>query len=198
MKKILMTTAAIITMVFVSTASAGDFDNNKLTVELYQNNTVIAVETDGEDLSSVGVEISVLPHDLFGATADLTLGAKYGVVSEDVTLSTIYGVSKQHDTFTAYGEVDASYTVASGSTNGVWVVKPMVGASHSINDKLAAFGEVSYGWDASNDWTKQGGVVEVGMTYNIDDGFYVRPSIFRSFDSASDQTNAALKIGLAF
>lgn len=197
MKTTLMATAVVAALAATS-ASAGDFDNNAVTLELYRDNVAFSLGTVAGEATSVGVDIAILPHEVLGATADLTLGAEYGIVSEDVTLSATYGLSKQYNALTAYGELGAAYTVASGSTDGVWVATPLVGVSYAYNDKLSAFTEVSYSWNASNDWAKQGGLLEVGATYNIQDGLYVRPSVTRSFDTAADETNVALKVGLAF
>lgn len=189
---------AVVAALAATSASAGDFDNNAVTLELYRDNVAFSLGTVAGEATSVGVDIAILPHEVLGATADLTLGAEYGIVSEDVTLSATYGLSKQYNALTAYGELGAAYTVASGSTDGVWVATPLVGVSYAYNDKLSAFTEVSYSWNASNDWAKQGGLLEVGATYNIQDGLYVRPSVTRSFDTAADETNVALKVGLAF
>jgi len=197
MKKILMI-SAIVGALAATSASAGDFDNNTVTVELYRDNVALSFGTVAGEATSIGVDVAVLPHDVMGATADLTLGAEYGIVSEDLTVSATYGLSKQYDALTAYGELEAAYTIASGSTDGVWVTTPLVGVSYTYNDKLSAFTEVSYSWDATNDWAQQGGVLEVGANYNIQDGLYVRPSLTRSFDTAADETNVALKVGLAF
>lgn len=197
MKTTLMATAVVAALAATS-ASAGDFDNNAVTLELYRDNVAFSLGTVAGEATSVGVDIAILPHEVLGATADLTLGAEYGIVSEDMTLSATYGLSKQYNALTAYGELGAAYTVASGSTDGVWVATPLVGVSYAYNDKLSAFTEVSYSWDASNDWAQQGGLLEVGATYNVQDGLYVRPSVTRSFDTAADETNVALKVGLAF
>jgi opacity protein-like surface antigen len=196
MKSVLLATAAV--AVLGTAAMADDFDNNTATLELYRDNVAFSLGTVAGEATSLGVDVAVLPHEVLGATADLTLGAEYGVVTEDLTVSATYGVSKEFNAVTAYGQLEAAYTVASGSTDGVWLATPLVGASYRFNDKLSAFGEVSYSWDATNDWAQQGGLVEVGATYNIQDGLYVRPSVTRSFDTAADETNVAIKLGMAF
>lgn len=189
---------AVALAVFGTAAAAADFDNNAVTLELYRDNVAYTLGTVAGEATDLGVEVAILPHSIAGATADLTLGAEYGIVDEDFTFSAAYGVSKQFNAVTAYGELEAAYTVASGDTDGVWVATPLVGASYKFNDKVSAFGEVSYSWNASNDWNQEGGLVEVGATLNVQNGFYVRPSLTRSFDTAADETNAALKIGVAF
>lgn len=196
MKSILLATAAV--AVLSTAAVADDFDNTAVTLELYRNNVAYSLGTVAGEATTLGVDVAILPHNVLGATADVTLGVEYGIVSEDLTFSATYGVSKQFNAVTAYGELEAAYTVKSGSTDGVWVATPLVGASYAFNDRLSAFGEVSYSWDASNDWASEGGLAEIGAVYNIQDGLYVQPSITHSFDTAADETNVALKVGLAF
>lgn len=196
MKSVLMAAAAA--AVLGTAAVADDFDNTAATLELYRNNVAYSLGTVAGEATTLGVDVAIIPHEVLGATADLTLGAEYGIVSEELTFSAAYGVSKQFNAVTAYGQMGAAYTVASGSADGVWVATPLVGASYTFNDRLSAFGEVSYSWDASNDWTTQGGMAEIGAVYNIQSGLYVQPSVTRSFDTAADETNVALKVGLAF
>jgi hypothetical protein len=196
MKSVFLAAAAV--AVLGTTAVADDFDNTAVTLELYRNNVAYSLGTVAGEATTLGVDVAILPHDVLGATADVTLGVEYGIVSEDLTFSATYGVSKQFNAVTAYGELEAAYTVGTGSTDGVWVATPLVGASYAFNDRLSAFGEVSYSWDASNDWASEGGLAEIGAVYNIQDGLYVQPSITRSFDTAADETNVALKVGLAF
>lgn len=196
MKSVLLAAAAV--AVLGTAAVADDFDNTAVTLELYRDNVAYSLGTVAGEATTLGVDVAILPHDVLGATADVTLGAEYGIVSEELTFSAAYGVSKQFNTVTAYGELEAAYTVGTGATDGVWVATPLVGASYAFNDRLSAFGEVSYSWDASNDWASQGGLAEIGAVYNIQDGLYVQPSITRSFDTAADETNVALKVGLAF
>lgn len=195
MKSVLLAAAVA---VLGTAAVADDFDNTAVTLELYRDNVAYSLGTVAGEATTLGVDVAILPHDVLGATADVTLGAEYGIVSEELTFSAAYGVSKQFNAVTAYGELEAAYTVGTGSTDGVWVATPLVGASYAFNDRLSAFGEVSYSWDASNDWASQGGLAEIGAVYNIQDGLYVQPSITRSFDTAADETNVALKVGLAF
>lgn len=196
MKSVLLAAAAV--AVLGTAAVADDFDNNAVTLELYRDNVTFSLDTVAGEATALGVDVAILPHEVLGATADVTLGAEYGIVTEDLTFSATYGLSKEFDAVTAYGELEAAYTVASGSTDGVWVATPLVGASYAFNKKVSAYGEVSYAWDATNDWAREGGLVEVGAVYNVQDGLYVQPSLTRSFDTAADETNVGLKLGLAF
>lgn len=196
MKSILVA-ASIIAL--ASAASAADFDSNSVTLQFNRDNIVSKLNVTAGEATDVSVGAYILPHSVLGADADVFVEANYGIVTEDLTFGATYDLQKNvSDKTTVYGTVEAAYTVASGSTAGAWEVTPLVGASYAVNDKLAAFGEVSYAFDASNDWNRVGGVVEIGADYSVTDGVYVRPSITHTFDTATDETNAALTIGLAF
>lgn len=196
MKSVIMASIAAATL--ATSAMAADFDNNTVNLELYRDNLVFGVETTAGEATALSVDVLVLPHAVLGATADVSFGAAYGIETQDVTLSTAYNVSKEFNAVTAYGSLEAAYAINTGASNGDWAVTPTLGASYAVNEQLSAFGEVSYTWDASNDWAREGGVLEVGATYDIQDGLYVRPSVTRTFDTADNETNLALAIGVAF
>lgn len=190
--------ASVTVAALATSAMANDFDNNAVSLELYRDNVAVGLESVGGEATALTFGVAILPHEVLGATADLTLGAEYGIVDEDLTFSATYGLSKNYGKMTGYVDLEAAYTVGSGSTDGAWVATPLVGVSYDLSDKLDAFGEVSYAWDATDDWASQGGLVEVGATYDIADGLYVRSSVTRSFDTAADETNLAVKLGVAF
>lgn len=195
MKKILLATA----LVFAGTAAfSADFDNNGVNLVLERDNLTFGIDTVAGEATELSVGVAVLPHAVAGADADLTLGAAYDIQNEDFTLSAEYGLSKHFNQLNVYGSVEAAYTIASGANEGVWEATPTVGAAYHVNDKLTAFSEVSYTWDASNDWTRAGGEVEAGARYAINDDIAITPSIVRSFDTGADETNLNLAVGLRF
>ena len=191
--------ASAVAALFATTAVAGDFDANSVTLQFNRDNLQVETGVVAGELTDLTVGAYVLPHTVLGADADVFASLNYGVVTEDLTLAARYGLQKELNAqLTAYGSLEAAYTVSSGSTDGAWAVTPLAGASYRLNDQLAAFGEVSYEFDASNDWASEGGLIEVGADYTLTSGVFIRPSITRSFDTAADETNAALTVGLAF
>lgn len=195
MKTILLATAFVLG---AGAAMAADFDNNTVDLVLERDNLTFGIGSTNGEATDLSVGVAVLPHSLMGADADLTLGAEYGIQSEDFTLSAAYGVSKHFNQLNVYGSAEAAYTIASGADAGAWEVTPTVGAAYHVNDKLTAFSEVSYSWDASNDWTANGGSVELGARYAINDDIALTPSVVRSFDTGADETNLGLSVGLRF
>ena len=197
MKTVLM--ASAVAALFATSAVAGDFDTNSVTLQFNRDNIVGKLGVTAGEVTDLSVGAYILPHSVLGADADVYVATTYGVVTEDLTFGATYGLQKKlGDKLTAYGSLEAAYTVASGSTDGAWEVTPLAGASYAMNDKLSAFGEVSYAFDASNDWAQDGGLVEVGVDYTVASGIFVRPSLTRSFDTGADETNAALTVGLSF
>ena len=195
MKNILLATA----LVFAGTAAiAADFDNNGVNLVLERDNLTFGIDTVAGEATELSVGVAVLPHTVVGADADLTFGAAYNIQNEDFTLSAEYGLSKKFNQLNVYGSAEAAYTIAAGANNGGWEATPTVGAAYQVNDKLTAFTEVSYTWDASDDWTQVGGEVEAGARYAINDDIAFTPSVTRSFDTGADETNLNLEVGLRF
>lgn len=195
MKTILLTTA----LVFAGTAAmAGDFDNNSVDLVLERDNLTFGVSTLNGDATDLSLGVTVLPYTVMGVDADLTLGAEYGIQSEDITLSGKYELSKNISKLNVSAAAKAAYTIESGANEGAWMVTPSVGVKYNVNDKLAAFGNVSYDWNASNDWTRAGGSAEVGARYALTDDLALTPSLVRTFDTGADETNVNLAIALRF
>lgn len=196
MKNILIATT--FASVLATASVAADFDNNGVSVILERDNVTFGLDTVDGEATALSFGTTIMPHTVLGADADLTLGAEYGVISEELTFSAAYELSKRYGQVNTYVDLEAAYTVDSGDTDGVWEATPTVGASLAVNDKLAAFGEVSYTWDASNDWAQAGGSAEIGARYAVTDAVALTPSLVRSFDTGADETNLNLSVALRF
>lgn len=190
--------ASALAMSLSTAAFAADFDNTGVNVVLERDNLTFGVDTVNGEATSLAVGIAVLPHAVGSADADVTLGFKYGIQSEDLTFSAAYGLTKNYGKLSAYADVEAAYTIASGADAGAWDVTPTIGTAYRVNDKLTAFGEVAYTWEASNDWATAGGAVEVGARYALNDDLALTPSLVRTFDTGADETNLNLEVALRF
>jgi hypothetical protein len=94
-----------------------------------------------------------------------------------------------------YGILNAEYVTDSNDLDsGDVVTNPSVGVSYNFNDRLYGFTEVSYAWNASDSFARQGGEIEVGVDYVINDKLYITPSLVRKFDQQVNDTQ--LNIGL--
>lgn len=196
--KNIMIASALALSVSATTAIAGNFDNNAVNVVLERNNLTFGLETVAGEATALTFGVAVLPHTVFGADADVTLGAEYGIQSEDFTFTAAYGLTKRYDAVALYGEMEAAYVIGSGTAKGNWYATPMLGVSYDVNKKFTTFGEVSYGFDVSNNWARQGGALEIGARYALTDAVALKPSIVRTFNTAADETNFKLEVGLRF
>lgn len=190
--------ASAIAMSLATAAVAADFDDTAVSVVLERDNLTFGVDTVDGDASALTFGVAVLPHTVAGADADVTLGFEYGIQAEDLTFSAAYGLSKNYGQLSVYGDIEAAYIIASGAGKGEWEVTPTVGAGYNVNEKLTAFGEVAYTWEASNDWNAAGGALEVGARYALSDDLALTPSLVRTFDTGDDATNLKLEVGLRF
>lgn len=195
MKKLMLSAALVVA---ASTAFAADFDNNSVDFVLERDNLTFGISSTAGEATDLSIGVAVLPHAVLGADADLTLGAKYGIQSEDITLSAAYGLSKNINQLNVYGSLEAAYTIESGAGEGTWGATPTVGVAYRMNDKLTAFADVDYTWDVSDDWASEGGSAELGARYAINDDIALTPSLVRSFDTGADETNLNLKVALRF
>ena len=186
-------------LVLATTAAfAGDFDNNSVDLVLERDNLTFGVSTLNGEATDLSVGVTVLPYTVMGLDADLTLGAEYDIQWENFTLSGKYEVSKNINDFNVNAAAKAAYTIESGVDEGTWMVTPSVGVKYNVNDKLAAFGNVSYDWNASDEWTRAGGEAEVGARYALTDDLAITPSLVRTFDTGADETNLNVKVALRF
>ena len=196
--KTFMITSVLAALSLSTAVSAAEFGDTGASVVLERNNMTLGVASVAGEATSLSFGVAVLPHGALGADADMTLGLGYGIITEDLTFSAAYGLSKHYDKLNVYGNVEAAYTVASGEANGDWDVTPTVGTAYRVNDKLAVFGEASYSWDVSNDWNSTGGALEVGTRYALSDDIAFTPSIVRTFDTGADATNLNVEVALRF
>ena len=190
--------ASAISLSLAGAVSAADFEQTGISLVLERDNLAFGIDTVDGEATTLTFGVAVLPHAVLGADADVTLGFECGVVTEELTFSAAYGLSKHYGKVNVYGEVEAAYTVAPGETGGNWITTPTIGAAYAVNDKLSAFGEVSYAWNVSDNWAREGGAVEVGARYSLTDTVSLTPSIVRTFDTGSDATNFNLTVGVLF
>ena len=181
-----------------TSAFAADFDNNSVDLVLERDNMTFGISSSAGQANDLSVAVTVLPYAVMGVDADLTFGAKYGIQSENITLTAAYGLSKNFGSLNVYGIAEAAYTIASGADKGAWETTPSAGIGYRVNDKLSAYSQVSYTWDASNDWAQEGGSVEAGARYALSDNIALTPSVAHSFNTDADETNLNLKLALQF
>lgn len=199
MKKLLLTTTTILALA-ATTAIADDFDNTSLETVVYTGNFEFSLSGDTTDgLDNIGVGYTFLHHDVGRFHGNAFAELSYGIVSEDVSIDLEYQASTYVGAFAVYGAASAEYTTPVDTIDsGDWMFTPYVGGAYMFSDNVSAYTEVGYAWNMSTDWEREGGYVEVGADFGLAENIVITPSITRTFDTANNEYQAGLTVGLSF
>lgn len=183
----------------LSTAAfAKDFSAPTTTLQFNHNMFEASIAQTNGKVGTVKVGAYILPHTIGRFNDDIFASVGYDVQAKTTVLGLDYKMSTPlGDKVLAYGTLGTSYTVSS-NTKDEFRVNPSAGLDYTVNDKLHAFGEVGYSWNATNSWAHEGGYAKLGLNYMLTDVVYIEPSIIRSFDTTSNDTNVVLKVGVSF
>ena len=197
MKTMLIATAfALATSAAVS---AEDFDNTTATVSAEWDRFTFEIkvsEDDGYVTAKIGAE--VLSYGL-GENVDSTLDV-YAIhyhADDEFGVGAEYTVTYAPNAWSVYGAADVEYFVDAE----VFYVTPTIGTAYTISEVTTVWGEVGYTWDATIDWTRQGGVAEVGVDFDFATNITLTPSVVYNFDQASgadDEAQLNLGVNLKF
>lgn len=198
MKNVMMTTAIV---GFISTAAvAENFDNNVFATTVTSGALDFSVEATQDDVVSFTTGATIADYAIgdFDTTARTSLG--YNRLDETLTFAIAYNAQTDlTDRITAYGTAEVSYTTAAADLSaGTVEVAPTLGAKYAVNDVIDLFADVTYEWDASNDFARLGGYAEVGADYAIARDVTITPSVVQTFDAAEDAANLRIEVAFAF
>jgi opacity protein-like surface antigen len=198
MKTILATLALITTM--ATSAMAADFDNNTYGVTVTSGALDFALDANEDGLTDFEVGATGLAYTVGAVDANVRGALSYNLDTDTIGVRGEYNVDWSTATnTTVYGTAAVEYaTVNTDLKDGDFFFDPSVGASYAFSDGVSVFGEVGYTWNASDDWSRAGGYVEVGVPFTVVDNVTVTPSLVRGFDTGSDETNFNLSVGLKF
>jgi len=199
MKNFMITTALFATL--STTAVAADFEANQYVTTFSSGMlefSLGAVETDLTSATATAVGVATYSFGKVDTSVDLSFG--YDFAEDEVaTAATLNAVTSVNPLLSVYGSAEVAYVAASDDlSNGDVLVSPTVGAAYAVSDRADVFAEVGYAWNASENWTREGGEVEVGLDFAVNDAFTVSPSLVRSFDTTEDATNFKLEATLRF
>jgi opacity protein-like surface antigen len=198
MKTFMITTAAI--AVLSTSALAADFDSNEFVVTAQSGGLELSLGTVDGDLSSVSTTGTFANYALgrFETSVDATL--TYGRLDNTLGLELGYNMSTDlNDKVGVYGSAAVAYVAPTADLGaGDVFVAPTLGATYAVSETFGAFADVTYDWNASNDWTGTGGAVEVGVNYAVAQNVTLTPSLVRTFDTAVNETNLKLEVGFSF
>ena len=197
MKTLMLSTALVLA---VSVAFAADFDANEVVVSAQSGGLEFSLGTVDGELNSVATTATFANYQLgrFDTSVDATVS--YGRLDETLGVELEYNLSTDLNAqVELYGTAAVAYTAPTSDLgNGEVSVAPTLGAAYSINETLSAFGDVTYSWNVSNEWAREGGAVEVGVDYQVAQNVDITPSLVRTFDTGADTTNMKLELGLRF
>jgi opacity protein-like surface antigen len=176
---------------------AENFDNTVASVTANIGRYSFTVEgTEDTGFTQLEVGANVLSYginDNLNSTLDV-----YGVwyhSDEQVGLGVDYTVTYSVNDLSVYGVANLEYVANENDFNdGDFFTAPTLGASYQLTDKVGAYTEVTYAWNASDDFSKVGGEVELGANFALADNIALNPALVRSFDTANDTTQ--LRVGL--
>lgn len=193
--------AAFAAIALSSAAMADDFDANRLTTKVTVDNLEFSVSTDVSnsldgfgDTWAIGAGLTVLEYDLGSGVSDLFVFGRY----EDATVNTQLGaeytwtVVKNDTTVALAGEALYDFN------RDAVLVTPSVNVEYAVSRSVDVFGEVGYTWDASNDFARDGGYLEVGADLALSEAVNLRPSVVQGFDDGAEDAQFNLELGLKF
>lgn len=200
MKNILLATALIASLSATAVAAAENFEATEVVTSFNSGLLKFSLGTVDGELNTVKTGANVAAYTLgnFDMSTDVSLS--YGRLSDTLDLSVDYNAKTAvNPSLTVYGTAGVSYvTPTSDLSAGDAFFEPTLGASYAVAKKADAFAEVSYAWNMSDSWARDGGSVEVGVDYALSETATVTPSLVRTFDTGADTTNLKLELGFGF
>ena len=200
--------AAVAALGFAGAASAEDFTDTAVTAtvafDAYEVSITGSVDNDfnvSEDFALTG-SADILDHTVGAWDANVEMTVGYANVADEdlIGVAAAYQLEQTVGAFTSTAEVEVSYlALADDLSNGETFVTPTLGLAFAATDTLDVFGEVSYDWQASDDFARLGGAVEAGVVVALSDTVDVSGSVIRDFDTgATETTQAALEVTFNF
>jgi hypothetical protein len=141
-------------------------------------------------LETIGAQYEVLSYDISGIRATVNARVEFNRSLETLSVGAEYvgSTTELVPGVTAYASIAADYVAPTTSLrDGDVFVTPLLGASYSLTNSLLAFSEVSYGWNASQNWASTGAVAEIGVEYAVNATFAIRPSLTHTFDTRDNR-----------
>jgi hypothetical protein len=196
MKTTIFAATTAVALAFGSSALANDFNANEISMSASHgifNYNVEGTANNGFERFSVGAEVlSFGVADNLNSTVDVF--GSYRRDTDEFSIGAVAGLSYTLNSFDLYANGEVEYFTRSQT----FEVTPTVGASYSVNNMISVFGEVGYTWNASNSWSREGGVAEVGINFAIADNVTLTPSIRHRFDMHGVANNTQAHVGVAF
>jgi hypothetical protein len=197
------TLLATVCLIALGTAShAGSFNNAEFEVVATSNALTFGLSTtQNEGFTSVYLGYDALPHSVGLGQSSVTFGAEYFIGSQQTALSVTHNTVIKQDRFVFTVAPQLTYlSDAATLSSGEIYFEPTVGVSYSVSSTLNVFGDVQYSWNASNDWTRSGGLARLGADISLASNVTLTPYVAYAFDvpSASNAAQVGVSLGLTF
>jgi hypothetical protein len=191
--KLMIATAAMLTI-----GTAAIADNTKVTTSVATNGMKFNISSDLDGGNSVGAGIYVLQHNVGKSHAEVFVSGAYGT-GDEVSVGAEYVLTTYAIGTTIELGTEVMYVApATDFSNGDVMVTPSVNVAYNVAPMLDVFGEVGYTFQANDGFSNQGGTVAIGVDFALTDTVTLTPSVARSFDTASNDTQAAFELGFKF
>lgn len=199
MKTTLFATTAIVGLM-TGAANADDFDNTTFETVLYSGKYEFSLSGDTDNgFNNTAVGMVLFPHEVGTLNASVYTELGYNFDDNEVSVTGEYQMFKNYDFGELYGAVAVDYvTLDDDLDSGDWGLTPHIGAVYDVTNKASVFAEVGYSWNMTQDWDATGGYTEVGVDFSVSDNVALTPSVIRTFDTANDEYQANLTLGISF
>jgi hypothetical protein len=200
MKSLIIALAASIGLMTASAAAADDFDNSAYSITATSGNLEFTLDGSVDDnITGITTGMYLFDHNLGSWDAVVFANVGYDRLNDQMRFGAEYQLARAINDFTVYGDLGAEYRApVADLRDGDVFVEPSAGVAYGITDSISAFGEVSYEWNATDNWARNGGVAEVGVDFDVAKSMVVTPSLTRTFDTGADETQFNLGISLSF
>ena len=200
MKNILVAAFAALGLT-AGVAAADDFDNTQMFTTVEAGAFEFTLEGDSvHGFTGMEVEAEVLTYGL-GANVDASVELTFAYVEgvDAVALGIENTITYDEGALDVYATPRLVYVASTDDFgNGDFFTAPTLGASYDFNKTVTGFGEVSYAWNVSEDFDRQGGMFEVGADFALTETVTLTPSVVRTFDTADDETQARIGVTFSF
>ena len=191
---------AVAAAIMSTAAIAQDFKATEFVTTARSGALEFSIGTVDGDVSTFTTGATVAEYTLGRFDTNVYTSLTYGRLTDTLDLTVEYNAQTAlNDRWTAYGTAALSYVAATGDLGaGDFFVAPTLGVSYAVNDRADVFGDVTYAWNASNDWARTGGALEIGVDYALNERVSVTPSLVKTFNTGADATNFKLEVGFSF
>jgi hypothetical protein len=199
MKKTIFALTTIAGLAFSTIASAKDFDNTTASVTAQWDRITVEVEgTEKTGYESATVGVEVLNYSIGNATSNtVDVYFTHYNTADEYAIGAEYGVTYTVNAASLYGSAEVEYNF----DTEVVSFTPTVGVAYVVADAVTVWSDVGYTFDASNDFSRVGGVAEIGLDFAVASNIMLTPSVVYAFDQAngaSDEAQINLAVGLRF